>query len=90
MGEKNDSLIAYNILEKRIINAGLCTLCGACEAACPVGALHIEDEKVKHTCGALNIDLCTICYNLPHSEALCSSLSVWLTLRIKNEALWIP
>ena len=49
MEQKNDSLIAYNILEKRIINAGFCTQCGACEAACPVSALHVNGEKVNRT-----------------------------------------
>ena len=39
MESKSDSLIAYNVLEKKIINSGFWTLCGACEAACPVSAL---------------------------------------------------
>jgi len=43
---KSDSLIAYNVLEKKIINSGFCTLCGAFEAACPVSAIQVKGEKV--------------------------------------------
>jgi coenzyme F420 hydrogenase subunit beta len=87
---KNDALIAYNILEKRIINSGFCTLCGACEAACPTSALHIKGEKVNrlHDCSK-DLDLCPICYEIcPHSEALLlRSLSCVADAPIKNEAL---
>jgi len=88
--QKNDSLIAYNILEKKIINAGFCTLCGACEAACPVSAIQVEGEKVKrlHDCSK-DLDLCPICYGIcPHSEALLlRSLRAVSDAPIKNEAL---
>jgi coenzyme F420 hydrogenase subunit beta len=72
VGSKNGSLIAYNVLEKKIINSGFCTLCGACEVACPVSAIQIEGEKVRrlHDCSK-DLDLCPICYAIcPHSEAL--------------------
>jgi coenzyme F420 hydrogenase subunit beta len=84
------SLIAYNVLEKRIINSGFCTLCGACEAACPTSALHIKGEKVQrlYDCSK-DIDICPICYEMcPHSEALLlRSLSFVADAPIKNEAL---
>jgi coenzyme F420 hydrogenase subunit beta len=87
---KGNSLIAYNVLEKRIINSGFCTLCGACEAACPTSTLHIKDEKVQrwHDCSE-DMDICPICYEIcPHSEALLlRSLSFVADAPIKNEAL---
>jgi coenzyme F420 hydrogenase subunit beta len=87
---KSDSLIAYNVLEKKIINSGFCTLCGACEAACPVSAIQIEGEKVHrlHDCSK-DLDLCPICYGIcPHSEALLlRSLSFVSDAPIKNEAV---
>jgi coenzyme F420 hydrogenase subunit beta len=68
----DNPLIAYNVLEKKIIKSGLCTACGACEVVCPVCALQIEDEKVKrlHDCSK-DLDLCPICYEIcPHSDRL--------------------
>jgi coenzyme F420 hydrogenase subunit beta len=69
---KNDSLIAYNVLNKKIISNGFCTLCGACEASCPTGAISVEDEKNRRLFDcSKDLDLCPICYETcPHSEAL--------------------
>jgi len=87
---ESDSLLAYNRLEKKIINSGFCTQCGACEAACPVGSLKLINEKVTRTCDCSNyIDLCPICYEVcPHSEALIlRSLSFLADAPYKSEAL---
>jgi coenzyme F420 hydrogenase subunit beta len=86
---KNDALIAYNVLNKKIISNGFCTLCGACEAACPTGAISVENEKNRclHDCSE-DLDLCPICYEIcPHSEALqLRALKCVSDAPIKNEA----
>ncbi len=72
MQSNKDALIAYNVLNKKIVSKGFCTLCGACEAACPTGAISIENENNRHLhdCSK-DLDLCPICYEVcPHSEAL--------------------
>jgi len=70
-GKKNE-LIAYNELESMIIEPGFCTLCGACEAACPVHAIKVENDKPHrlHDCSK-DLDSCPICYDIcPHTDAL--------------------
>jgi coenzyme F420 hydrogenase subunit beta len=73
VSSKKDREIAFNDLEQKIINAGFCTSCGACEAACPVHAITLENDKVCHEDCSKDIGSCPICYEIcPHSEALMS------------------
>jgi coenzyme F420 hydrogenase subunit beta len=72
MREKNNKLIAYNELEHLIIEPGFCTLCGACEAACPVHAIQVVDNELHrlHDCSE-HLDSCPICYDIcPHTDTL--------------------
>jgi coenzyme F420 hydrogenase subunit beta len=70
--QSKSKLIAFNDLERMIIKPGFCTVCGACEAACPIHAIEIEHETPQrlHDCSE-HIDACPICYDIcPHSDAL--------------------
>ena len=90
MVSETESLIAYTFLKNKIIDSGFCTLCGACEIACPLGALQLKAEKVERlTDCSKGLDLCPICYEIcPHSEALLlRSLSFVADAPVKNEAV---
>jgi len=64
-------LIAFDDLNLSIITQGFCTLCGACEAACPVHAIRIEENKLHYDDCSRFLDLCPICYDIcPHTEPL--------------------
>jgi coenzyme F420 hydrogenase subunit beta len=72
MSEKKNKLISFNDLERMIIEPGFCTLCGACEAACPVHAIKVEHDKPHrlHDCSE-HLNSCPICYDIcPHTDAL--------------------
>ncbi len=70
---KKGNKIAYKDLESKIINSGFCTFCGACEAACPVHAITINEYKVEHSDCSQHIESCPICYEIcPHSNELVS------------------
>lgn len=68
---KNRGLIAFDNLNLDIIGQGFCTLCGACEAACPVHAIRIEENRLRYDDCSNFLDFCPICYDIcPHTEPL--------------------
>lgn len=89
MVTKKDKHIAYDDLEFKIINSGFCTFCGACEAACPVHAITIKEDRIEHFDCSKDIESCPICYNIcPHSENLLDeSLKFVSDSPIKREGL---
>jgi len=86
---KKSGYIAYNDLERKIIKSGFCTFCGACEAACPVHAITVNEDSIDHVDCSNDIDSCPICYEIcPHSELLLrQSLKFVSDSPIKREGL---
>ena len=67
--------IAYPDLYESIISRGYCTLCGACEAACPVHAIELNGVPSQRYDCSEHIDICPICYDIcPHTEPLFSEI----------------
>ncbi|GEM_PF-324972 len=68
----NSKIIAFDDLKSLIIDKGFCTICGACEAACPLHAIKINHNIPErlYDCSKY-LDLCPICFDIcPHSDAL--------------------
>ncbi|MBC7130358.1 Coenzyme F420 hydrogenase/dehydrogenase, beta subunit C-terminal domain [Candidatus Bathyarchaeota archaeon] len=69
--QNSKKMIAYEELKSLIIDNGFCTLCGACEAACPTHAIKVEAAPRRIYDCSENLDLCPICYDIcPHTDAL--------------------
>jgi coenzyme F420 hydrogenase subunit beta len=80
---KENTLIAYDDLERLVIKPGFCTLCGACEAACPLHALKVERQQPNRLLDCTDhLDSCPLCYDVcPHTDAL-----FFETLRFVSQA----
>jgi coenzyme F420 hydrogenase subunit beta len=81
--EKNKSkLIAFDDLKRLVIDHDFCTVCGACEAACPIHAIKVTDKPERLYDCSEHLDTCPICYDIcPHTSAL-----LYETLRFVADA----
>jgi coenzyme F420 hydrogenase subunit beta len=83
MPTDENKLIAFKDLERLIIEPEFCTLCGACEAACPTHTIKVTENKPTrlYDCSE-HLDSCPICYDIcPHTDAL-----LYETLRFVADA----
>ena len=54
---------SYDDLESKVINTGVCTVCGACILACPNSHIKFIDGKPKRPKKSLDCVSCTTCYD---------------------------
>lgn len=81
--QKNkNKLIAFDDLKQLVIEHDFCTLCGACEAACPIHAIKVTDKPNRLYDCSEHLDTCPICYDIcPHTNEL-----LYETLRFVADA----
>ena len=58
-----DDALSIGYLGQVILSPTLCTLCGACEKACPIGAIEIFDDLVY---------VCDLCGGRPQCVEVCT------------------
>ncbi|MEM3459280.1 MAG: Coenzyme F420 hydrogenase/dehydrogenase, beta subunit C-terminal domain [Candidatus Bathyarchaeia archaeon] len=76
-------LIAFDDLKRLVIDHDFCTACGACEAACPIHAIKLVENKPDrlYDCSE-HLNTCPVCYDIcPHTDAL-----LYETLRFVADA----
>jgi len=71
MQMNKNKLIAFDDLKRLVIDHEFCTICGACEAACPIHAIKVTDRPERLYDCSEHLDTCPICYDIcPHTDAL--------------------
>jgi coenzyme F420 hydrogenase subunit beta len=60
--EVNTKKKFYEDLERDVIEAGLCTSCGACVASCPLKILRIKNDKANRRRKTDTCKECGVCY----------------------------
>jgi coenzyme F420 hydrogenase subunit beta len=71
MLESKKKFIAFDDLKRLVIENDFCTLCGACEAACPIHSIKVTEKPDRLYDCSEHLDTCPICYDIcPHTSAL--------------------
>ena len=76
------------LLEKEVINVGLCTYCGTCVGACPQGVIGLDEEiEQPFICDTVNCpETCRICYDVcPGKDIPIPDLERMVFGRVKKE-----